>query len=150
MDANSVAGRRFTVLLVEDEPLILAMMTDMLEMAGFEVIAVSAAEDALGFAFMDAQFDLLFTDINLAGLMDGWELAVSLRDMQPDLPVVYASAGAPSAAARVADSIFVSKPYDPRKVAALVERQAELARSAVAASSAAAAEPARPELRQSA
>jgi CheY-like chemotaxis protein len=112
-----------TVLVVEDDPLVLEMAAEALEDAGFAAIAVTAAEDALGLAVMDVAFDALFTDINLAGPMDGWELAEALREMRPDLPVVYASGSDPSegGAHQVSGSIFVSKPYRPFDICRLME-----------------------------
>ena len=59
--------------------------------------------------------DVLFTDINLPGGMDGAALARRAREMQPQLPVVYASARATllKQDARVPGSIVVPKPYEP-------------------------------------
>ncbi len=105
---------RPAVLLVEDDPLIAELAAGALEVAGFAVTAVTAAEDGLGLAVLDVAFDALVTDINLAGPLDGWELAEALREMSPDLPVVYASGGAAETDPRaVSDAAFVSKPYNP-------------------------------------
>jgi CheY-like chemotaxis protein len=101
------------ILVVEDDALVSAMVRDALTYAGFEVTAVTAAEDALGLAVMDVGFDAVFTDIDLAGPINGWELAETLREMRPHLPVVYASARAPDPLARVPDSVFLAKPYSP-------------------------------------
>ena len=59
--------------------------------------------------------DVLFTDINLAGDMDGAALARLAREMQPDLPVIYASSRANllTPDARVPGSIILPKPYEP-------------------------------------
>ena len=96
-------------------------------MRGFDVIAVSAAEDALGLAFMDVDFDLLFTDINLAGPLDGWELAESMREMRPALPIIYASGSASreEIATRPPTRIFVSKPYRVEDIVGMVLRLIE-------------------------
>jgi CheY-like chemotaxis protein len=115
---------RPTILLVEDEGLIQMMACEALEERGWQVIAVSAGEDALGLALMDTHFDALFTDINLAGPLNGWELAETMRDMRPDLAVIYTS-GAASVQDReqqVTDSAFFAKPYDIGAVAALLDR----------------------------
>jgi DNA-binding response OmpR family regulator len=101
------------ILIVEDNALISAMVAEALMHAGFEVTAVTAGEDALGLAVMDVPFDALFTDIDLAGPMNGWELAESIREMRPGVPVLYASACADDTAARVPGSVFISKPYSP-------------------------------------
>ncbi|MCC7347855.1 MAG: response regulator [Variibacter sp.] len=122
-------SRRLTVLVVENEPIARECIAATLEDAGFDVLAVAAAEDALALAFVDVEFDLLFTDIDLDGPMDGWELAADMREMIPGIPVIYTSGQAEEPAARVPESIFVPKPYDPVKVAALIGRQAALPRA---------------------
>lgn len=119
MQAIPLFSDRPTVLVAEDEAFIREMLVDALEEAGFEVVAVAAAEDALGFAVMDFAFDALVTDIGLDGPLDGWDLAATTREMRPDLPVVYASASAAAdrATRGVAGAVFVPKPYNPVKLA---------------------------------
>ena len=114
--------QRSTILVVEDNALILAMATDALEDAGFGVIGVTAAEDALGLAVMDVPFDALFTDIDLAGPLNGWALAETLRDMRADLPVLYTSGKPAEAALSVPGSRFFAKPYRLDEVCAFFER----------------------------
>ena len=106
---------RTTVLLVEDDPLIQAMAADALEGSGFDVVAVSAAEDALGLMAMDVRFDAVCTDIQLAGPLDGWDVAEAAREFRPGIPVVYASGSADAAISprRVEGSDWVAKPYSP-------------------------------------
>lgn len=110
------------ILVVEDDALVLAMLRDALTYAGFEVTAVTAAEDALGLAEMGVAFDALLTDIDLAGPINGWELAETMREMRPHVPVLYASARAPDPLARVPDSVFFSKPYSPLAVCRLLRQ----------------------------
>jgi DNA-binding NtrC family response regulator len=115
------------ILLVEDDVLIAEMARDAFADAGFDVIAVSAAEDALGLAFMDVDFDLLFTDINLAGPLTGWELLESMREMRPALPMICASGSASreEIAKRANDTHFVSKPYRVEDIIGMVHRLIE-------------------------
>lgn len=108
------------VLLVEDEFLIGHWIAEALEEQGFTVHTVSNAADALRH-LASAQVDVLFTDINLPGGMDGAVLARRARAMMPDLGVVYASARVMlDAETRVPGSIFVSKPYAPAIVGRLL------------------------------
>jgi len=81
------------VLLVEDEFLISEWIAQSLSEQGFSVQAVSNAAEALR-ALSAKPVDVLFTDINLPGDMDGAALARRAREMQPQLAVVYASARA--------------------------------------------------------
>jgi len=109
------------VLLVEDEFLISEWMAQALSEQGFAVQTAANAADALRHLSSD-HVDVLFTDINLPGGMDGAALARRARQMQPNLPVVYASARATMLApdARVPGAIIVPKPYEPALVGRLL------------------------------
>ena len=79
------------VLLVEDEILISEMVAEVLAEHGYEVHVAANAKDALRHLTCGAPCDVLFTDINLPGGVDGAALAQLARKLRPDLPVVYAS-----------------------------------------------------------
>jgi len=119
------------VLFVEDELLISEWVAQALSEQGFDVQTVTNAADALAH-LATLPVDVLFTDINLPGGMDGAALAWRAREMQPQLPVVYASARATllKQDARVPGSIVVPKPYEPALVGRLL---AAASRAAVAA-----------------
>jgi len=109
------------VLFVEDEFLISEWVTQALSEQGFLVRAVRTAAEALMVLRADP-VDVLFTDVNLPGGMDGAALARRAREMQPGLPVVYASASVKmfNPAERVPRSTFVPKPYEPAVVGRLL------------------------------
>src|ERR1700733_10328152 len=109
------------VLLVEDEIFISEWVAEALSEQGFTVQTVTNAADALRHLASDV-VDVLFTDINLPGGMDGAALARRARQMQPNLPVVYASARATmlEPEARVPGAIIVPKPYQPALVGRLL------------------------------
>jgi len=69
--------RRTRVLLVEDEPLISEIAVEALEEQGFVVEVVTNALDALRRLASGRTIDILFTDMNLAGHMDGARSPVS-------------------------------------------------------------------------
>jgi len=102
------------VLLVEDEYLISQWVTESLAEQGFTVCTATNGMDALK-CLASVPVDVLFTDINLAGSMDGAMLARRARELLPDLPVVYASGRANilDPQVRVPGSTFVPKPYVP-------------------------------------
>jgi CheY-like chemotaxis protein len=112
------------VLLVEDEALIALETADVLEAHGFAVEIAHKAEDALRRLRAGLAVDILFTDINLAGAMDGVTLARLARELRPDLHVVYTSGTVDKIAQPVAGAGFVPKPYLPERVCALLDRMA--------------------------
>src|SRR6266508_1937755 len=83
--------REPAVLLVEDEPLLGELLTEALTDRGFEVHAAGDAGGALRHLLSGADVDILFTDIDLGGGMDGAALARLAREMRPKLPIVYTS-----------------------------------------------------------
>jgi CheY-like chemotaxis protein len=115
--------KRASVLLVEDEPMISDLAIEALQDQGFEVAAVSNAGDALRRLISGAPVDVLFTDINLPGGMDGGTLARRARELRPNLPVIYTS-GRRAVIEQldpVEGSMFVPKPYDPFRIARLFD-----------------------------
>jgi CheY-like chemotaxis protein len=112
------------VLVVEDEPLVGDVVCEALEEQGFAVHVVDNARAALACLSSDSPVDVLFTDLNLKGTMDGDVLAQRARELRPDLPVVYTSGriSAFDRLQRVAGSLFVPKPYDPFNVGSLLLR----------------------------
>jgi DNA-binding response OmpR family regulator len=124
MDATSMASR---VLLVEDEALISELVCEALADHGFEVHAVATASEALKHLSAGSPCDLLFTDINLPGGMDGDALAQLARELRPNLPVVYASGSVSriEQVKAVPGAAFLAKPYDLRKLCAVVDAFAQ-------------------------
>jgi len=113
-----------SVLVVEDEVLISNLVADVLSASGFLVHEVTTADEALEYIDSGAAIDVLFTDINLPGGMNGAELATRARQMRPEMPIVYASGRykLSEIAPLVPRSLFMAKPYDPNDVCALLTR----------------------------
>jgi CheY-like chemotaxis protein len=115
-----------SILVVEDEVLISDLVSEALAERGFQVHVVARAEDALSYLASGRSVSLLFTDINLAGEMDGSALAVRARALRPSLPVVYASGrlGGLDRSRAVPGALFVPKPYRLDDVCGLLARLA--------------------------
>ena len=116
-----------TILLVEDEVLISRLVAASLSERGFIVHETATADEALRYMHSGGEVDVLFTDVNLPGSINGAELALRARELRPDLPIVYASGRyQPTDIGRlVSRSVFVSKPYDPDDVGMLLTRLTE-------------------------
>ena len=106
----------FSVLVVEDEWLVRSDIVSELSAQGAQVLEASAGEAALNL-FETDPVDALFTDIQLGGELNGWDIAESLRAMQPDLAVIYTSGNGVDRTRQVSRALFFDKPYDCSRVA---------------------------------
>jgi CheY-like chemotaxis protein len=117
-----------SVLIVEDNYLLLEMLTSLCEQQGIRVLAASTGEAALTMLRQRAaEIDWLFTDISLPGLIDGWEVASAYRACHPRRPVIYASTAAQIERRTVPGSIFVHKPFQVREIISLARMMASAA-----------------------
>ena len=88
---NAGDSKNGCVLVVDDEPGIRALLKLHLEKSGIPTIDASSAEEALAvFARERSRIRLLITDIVMPR-MSGCDLAVSLRQSYPSLPILYIS-----------------------------------------------------------
>ena len=115
MNLESSSGG-VTVLVVEDEPLILDMISQELTEQGFAVLEAETGEAALSIIESGQTVDVLFTDILLPGELDGWRLAATVREAKPELPVIYATGYAVERGAAVPGSVLLKKPYRPSAI----------------------------------
>lgn len=110
-------GASGVILVVEDEWLVRDVVVQALRDAGWQVIEASTAEDAIALTRAGHQhIDVVFTDIQLAGRLSGWDVAEQCRAARADFPVIYASGNAADRSRRVAGSLFFNKPYSTADV----------------------------------
>lgn len=102
-----------SVLLVEDDNEVAALVAEMLDELGFQVTRVATAAAALGALANGRSVDVVFSDIMMPGGMNGVELAKEIRARRKDLPVLLTS-GYSEAAKTAADAAGIKilpKPY---------------------------------------
>lgn len=113
-----------TVLVVEDETLIRMLAADSLEDSGYRVLEAGNAAEALRILEEHDEVDVLFTDVNMPGPLDGLDLAGMMRDLRPHLGLIVTSGrGTPDLARLPLTSIYLAKPYRPQQLADAVEKQ---------------------------
>jgi DNA-binding response OmpR family regulator len=109
---NSATKRPPIVLVVEDEALLRLNATIFLKDAGFETIEASNASDALKIMKSRPDVGVLFTDIQMPGLIDGMELAREIHEGWPDVLLLITSGNRRPAKATIPDhGHFLAKPY---------------------------------------
>ncbi len=104
---------RAVVLIVEDEPLVRMMVIDLFEDEGFEVLEAGDADSALSILQTRTDVDLLFTDVEMPGSLDGYALARWVYMHRPAVKTMIVSGRALPGIGDVPEgAIFVGKPYD--------------------------------------
>ncbi|HXY53050.1 MAG TPA: PAS domain S-box protein [Nitrospirota bacterium] len=89
--AQAPEGGTETILLVEDEPMILDLSKDLLEELGYTVLAARTPGEAIRLAEEYAgEIQLLMTDVIMPE-MNGWDLAKRLLSLYPDLRSLFMS-----------------------------------------------------------
>jgi CheY-like chemotaxis protein len=104
-------ARARIALVVEDEVLVRCGIVSLLEDDDWAVLETAAAEDAIDLLPLH-NIDVVFTDIQLAGLLSGWDVAEAAREARADVHVIYTSGNVTDHSRRVARSLFFAKPYD--------------------------------------
>jgi DNA-binding NtrC family response regulator len=84
--------RQKTVLVVEDEALIRFAVMDALEDAGYAVIEASSVLEAVGQLGQHEEIDLLITDVDMPGVLDGLDLARMVAECAPRIGIIVSSA----------------------------------------------------------
>jgi len=115
---------RIIALVVEADHDQRALIATLLEETDLQVIECDSAEAAL--AVLDMKGDrmaMVFTDVGLAGRMDGVELAQNLDANRPDLPVIVTSTQPGDVVGHLPDNVvYLSQPWRPLDVLIVAER----------------------------
>ena len=107
------------ILVVEDEPLIRLTISEYLRDRGFEVIEAASGDEAQFLFIHDTRIDIVFTDVQMPGVLDGLALARWLGEVHPTVMILVASgiADLRALACQVCEraSVF-EKPYDHQAI----------------------------------
>ncbi len=92
------AGNVGTVLVVEDDDAIRALVTEVLSSSGYRVLQAPEGGRAIEILQSNEGIDLLVTDVGLTGGLNGRQVADAGRQLRPALPVLFITGYAASAA----------------------------------------------------
>lgn len=110
------------VLVVEDEPLIRMSTVDFVEEMGFRVVEAASADEALLKIDTETELQVLLTDIDMPGLMNGVDLAHVVQQKFPTIGIIvvsgYRHAGVQTLPS---GSHFFSKPYSYKQIKLALE-----------------------------
>ncbi len=115
-------AHRSTALVVENDEAQRTLVSLLLEESELDVIECESAEAAvLVLEESGDNVSMVFTDVELAGMMDGVELAYLAKQRYPNLQVVVTS-GAPRVRRLPDGTLFMAKPWSPIDILRVAEQ----------------------------
>jgi two-component system, response regulator PdtaR len=98
------------VLLVEDEPMVRALLAEELRNHGLSVVEAADADEAWAYIQAGGLVDLVFSDVTMPGMMNGIELVRQVKAQYPQIKTILTSGYA--GPVNIAElGIFLPKPY---------------------------------------
>jgi CheY-like chemotaxis protein len=106
-----------SILVVEDEVLVRLELVDLIEELGFRVYEAGNADDAIRVMETNPSIQVLITDIDMPGSMDGLKLSHYVRNKWPPVKIVVASGHVRVNLTELPEEgIFLNKPYDTARI----------------------------------
>ena len=87
-----------TILIVDDEPTVRMLVTEVLEELGYSAIEAADGVSGLKVLQSDVRIDLLITDVGLPGGVNGRQMTDAARQVRPELKVLFITGYAENAA----------------------------------------------------
>jgi CheY-like chemotaxis protein len=110
-----IEGGDEAILIVEDDVLVRQYVVTQLQTLGYRTLVAGNASEALAMIDAGEEFDLLFTDVVMPGLINGWQLAIEALKRRPSLKVLYTTGYAENALVRdrrlEGGALLLAKPY---------------------------------------
>lgn len=113
-------ARTKTILVVEDEVLVLTLIAEALRDEGYSVIETLNCAEALAVLRGSLQIDLLLTDQRIPGDMDGAALVRTVRTEFPLVKLLMTASEGPEDSIRELLDGFLAKPFVPHQLTSLV------------------------------
>jgi DNA-binding NtrC family response regulator len=102
-----------TILVVESEDLVLLELADWLRDNGLVALTAHNADDAIALLESHPEIEIMMTDVNMPGSMDGIRLAHHVRDRWPPVKIVIASGRLHTQLDELPDgALFLPKPIE--------------------------------------
>jgi CheY-like chemotaxis protein len=113
------------ILVVEDEPLLRLFAAEMIEDAGYAVIDVGSAGEAIAVLELRSDVRVVFTNVDMPGEIDGIKLAAHVRDRWPPIEIIITSGRPwPFGAILPQNAVFFTKPYRQAHIISTIQRMA--------------------------
>ena len=105
------------ILIVEDEPLVRELEADILLGGGFRLLEATTADEAFEILRRGADVELIFTDVDMPGSINGFEFARLVHQGWPDVAILVSSGKMrPGPGDLPEGAKFIPKPYRPAQL----------------------------------
>jgi CheY-like chemotaxis protein len=109
-----------SILVVEDEVLVRSVVGMFLRDCGFQVVEAGNADEAIRVLESGLAVDVVFSDINMPGSMDGFGLAEWMRSERPGLHLILTSGSPQRTDALGKHRPLLAKPYNHTELERLI------------------------------
>ena len=122
-------GKFLNALVVDDNPLILMIVSEIVEEAGFRVLTARSGDEAMNtLEVQGPSTTILFSDVKMPGAMDGLMLAQTVAKRWPHIKIILASGHAsPEFQDIPENATFIEKPFTQASLLYLLEQTKPLA-----------------------
>jgi len=116
------------VLIVEDEALIRMDVADYISRPNVTTLEAANADEALQILSERSDVDVIFTDVNMPGSMDGLQLAERVKEMKSEIGIIITSGMVRVVRSTLpSNAVFYEKPYDLEAVSVPIGKLAHAA-----------------------
>jgi len=118
------ADSALSILVVEPDVLVRTAIAQYLRDCGHKVIEGTAAQDVWTALETPTRVDVVFSEVQLPGEIDGFSLARRIRQTHPDIDVILTSSvvGAVEKSKELCDEGPIGKPYHPTDLLTRIQR----------------------------
>lgn len=115
------SGRPAAALIVDDQPFVGMVASDILRETGFETFHANDASGAMAVLRLHPEIEVLVTEADLSGPMDGLELSRRVSAERPDIQLVVTSSGREFTASEMpAGARLLRKPFASAELRTIV------------------------------
>jgi len=132
-ESSKQHGPAATIMVVEPDVISRASLSEFLRGCGYKVIEGAHSDEVFAVLNAGTKIDIVFTEVRLAGDLDGLELAKRLREQHPGIDVILAVgiANAAEKAGVLCDDGPLEKPFHPQELLRRIQILRERRRTAL-------------------
>lgn len=104
--------RRPIVLLIEDDPILMITLSDLIEDAGCDVVEATTTAKAIRILDERTDIRVVMADLDVRGSVMGLKLAALIRDRWPPIELILTGAVKPDLSSIPARGVFHDKPFN--------------------------------------